>query len=174
MRPSNTCALVVAALLVAAVPASSQYILEHHVIGSGGGTVADAEHVLAGTVGQAAIGVADNASNVIQAGFWYMPSWILTGIDDGELVPLTFQLGQNHPNPFNPITTIRFTVPERTRVAFVVYDVTGRSLKTLIDDVIDPGYHRAVLDATGLASGVYFYRMVSGDFIETRKVVLLK
>ena len=72
------------------------------------------------------------------------------------------------------MTSFRFAVPKDARVTVKLYNVTGREVRTLADDEFEPGRHTAVLDATGLSSGVYFCRMVSGRFVETRKLVLLK
>jgi hypothetical protein len=101
-----------------------------------------------------------------------------TGIgDDG---PGTFALHPCAPNPFNPITTIRYDVPQGgARVAIVVYDVAGRRIRTLVDGVQPAGKLSVVWDGRnqagqGVASGVYFYRMSAGGFVQTRKMVLLK
>ncbi len=88
-------------------------------------------------------------------------------------------LYQNAPNPFNPTTTISFTLPERARVALVIYDVNGRSVKTLADDVVGEGHHERVWDGTDqsgspVGSGVYFCRLAAGDRTLTKKMVLLK
>jgi len=90
-----------------------------------------------------------------------------------------FALHQNAPNPFNPTTTISFTLPEEARAALVIYDVNGRSVKTLADDVVGEGYHERVWDGTDqsgshVGSGVYFCRLTAGGRTLTRKLVLLK
>ncbi len=89
-------------------------------------------------------------------------------------IPSEFALGQNYPNPFNPATNIAFQVPENSRVTLEVYDVTGRRITTLVDDQLDAGYHEVTFDGTRLASGVYLYRMQAGDFVQTRKFMLVK
>ncbi|HEX5133401.1 MAG TPA: T9SS type A sorting domain-containing protein, partial [Candidatus Krumholzibacteria bacterium] len=123
----------------------------------------------------------------IYAGYWnHHPSAATmaqaqpSGSDDGGTTPATkglptaFALGQNAPNPFNPTTQIRFALPAQSRVLLVVYNVAGQKVATLIDDTAPAGYHTVELDATGLASGVYFYRLDAGSFSQTRKMVLLK
>ena len=86
-----------------------------------------------------------------------------------------FVLGQNFPNPFNPSTTIRYGVPRASRIRVVVFDVLGRPVATLIDGWEQPGYHDIRFDATGLASGVYFYRLLAdGVFTPARKILLLR
>ncbi len=164
---------VVALLLPATVAA--QYVIPYSVIGSGGGEMTGANNIIMGTVGQAAIGVVSGPSNINQIGFWYRPGWILTGIEDeSDLLPANHWLGQNHPNPFNPVTTIQFGLPEPARVTMKLYDAAGREVRTLVDERMEAGYHRTVVEASGLSSGVYFCRMVSGSFVDTRKMVLLK
>ena len=88
-------------------------------------------------------------------------------------------LHQNTPNPFNPSTTISFTLPERARVTLTVYDVQGRLVRTLVDEMAGEGYQERIWDgkdASGnpVGSGVYFYRLTAGDKTLTKKMVLLK
>jgi hypothetical protein len=155
------------------VPSSGQYQITESVIGSGGTSASGGSYSLLGTVGQPAIGVASGASYINEIGFWYQPGWILTGVED-EVIPTRFSIGQNFPNPFNPVTKFRFAVPKEARVTLTLYDVAGRLVRTLVDDDYEPGYHTATLSADGLASGVYFCRMASGDFSESTKLLLLK
>ena len=165
--------VVLAAVALLCSTAGAQYQIFPSVIGSGGGGGSGGSYSLVGTVGQPAIGVASGGSYLHQIGFWYQPGWILTGVED-ETYPTRFQLGQNFPNPFNPVTTFRFAVPRESRVTVTLYDVAGREVRTLADDTFEPGYHTIPLYAEGLASGVYFCRMTAGSFSETRKLMLLK
>jgi hypothetical protein len=90
--------------------------------------------------------------------------------------PLEFKLLQNYPNPFNPSTTIQFTIPIGTygRTSLRIYDVLGREVTTLVNEVKQPGTYSVQYDGSGLVSGIYFYRLRSGDFISTRKLLLLR
>ena len=171
----QTVFVLLAAVLVFALsaPASAQYQISPSVIGSGGGSASGGSYTLLGTVGQPAIGVVSGASYINEIGFWYQPGWVLTGVED-EAVPSRFSFGQNFPNPFNPVTTFRFAVPKTARVTLTLYDVSGRLVRTLVDEDHEPGYHTFALSADGLASGVYFCRMASGQFTESRKLLLLK
>jgi hypothetical protein len=92
----------------------------------------------------------------------------------GGALPETFTLHQNHPNPFNPGTTIGFRVRDPGAVLLTVYDVLGRTVATLADGHYPAGNYEAMWDATGAASGVYFYRLQSGDFVQTRRMMLAK
>ncbi|MCI0748648.1 MAG: T9SS type A sorting domain-containing protein [Verrucomicrobia subdivision 3 bacterium] len=94
--------------------------------------------------------------------------------DDGGDVPLSFALAQNYPNPFNPATTIAFDLTERTLVKLRVFDVTGREVAVLADQVFQAGTHKIVFTPIGLANGVYFYRIEAGEFAQTKKLTLLK
>ncbi len=88
--------------------------------------------------------------------------------------PESFQLYQNYPNPFNPSTTIRYSIPESAFVTLQVYDVTGREIQTLVTKVQEPGVHSIDFDSSGLASGVYLYRLQAGGFVATNKMILQK
>ncbi len=165
--------LAVVGVLLLALSAAADFVVPQSVIGAGGGTMTGASYVVIGTVGQAAIGVTSGPSNIHEIGFWYQPGWILTGIGD-EMFPTEYWLGQGYPNPFNPRAQLRFAVPSRGRVRISLYNVVGREVRVLLDEEMEPGVHMVDVDADGLASGVYFCRMVSGAFAETRKLVLLK
>lgn len=89
-------------------------------------------------------------------------------------VPETFSLDQNYPNPFNPSTTIRFSIPVRDHVELKVFDIRGREVATLVDDMMESGSHESRFDASGLSSGVYFARLRTPKQHEIRKMTLLK
>jgi len=89
-------------------------------------------------------------------------------------LPKAFGIEQNYPNPFNPSTTIRFALPRASHVRLNVFNVAGERVATLIDSEAPAGYHTVKLDARGLASGVYFYKIEAGNFTETKKMVLLR
>jgi hypothetical protein len=100
-------------------------------------------------------------------------------ITDADAVPRVNSLAQNFPNPFNPSTMIDFSVREKGHVTLRIYDVAGRLVRTLVDEVRDAGAYREGWDGrnnrgSGVASGVYFYRMSTPGFEETRKMVLLR
>ncbi len=92
-------------------------------------------------------------------------------------IPGQFNLKQNYPNPFNPVTKIRFEVPATGKNNFVsikIFDITGREVSTLVDDNFNPGTYEVDWDGSKYSSGVYFYRMSSGNFSEIRKMMLIK
>lgn len=89
-------------------------------------------------------------------------------------IPTEYALGQNYPNPFNPTTKIKYSVPHSGLVNIVIYDLTGQEVLTLLNEVKETGNYEVQLNATHLSSGVYFYRMTSGDFTQVKKLSVLK
>ena len=85
-----------------------------------------------------------------------------------------FALIQNYPNPFNPTTTIEYRLPSAGQVILTVYNLRGEEVIRLVDKEMPAGLHTSVWDATTVSSGIYFYRLQAGDFVLTRKMVLLK
>ena len=93
----------------------------------------------------------------------------------GEFVsPIEYALEQNYPNPFNPSTIIKFSVPKEVQVKLSVFNILGEKVKELRNEMMKPGYYEVEFNASTLASGVYLYRIKAGDFIETKKMVLMK
>jgi hypothetical protein len=100
-------------------------------------------------------------------------------LDYDTFLPTTFALYQNHPNPFNPITTIRYDLPEDGPVSIIIYDLMGREIKTLVKQVSAPGRYSATWNGKNefgkqIASGMYFYRMETPDFQSVKKLIFLK
>ncbi len=89
-------------------------------------------------------------------------------------VPKEYSLLQNYPNPFNPSTKIKYSIVKKGEVKLTIYDILGREVALLVNEVKDPGYYEANFNASNLASGVYFYRLVAGSYVSTRKMLLLK
>ncbi|MGB9695854.1 MAG: SBBP repeat-containing protein [Ignavibacteria bacterium] len=88
--------------------------------------------------------------------------------------PESFKLYQNYPNPFNPITNIEFDVPKNTYVVIEVFDINGRKISTLVDEFLNGRTYRVKFDGQGLPSGIYFYTMTANNFMQTKKMLLLK
>ncbi len=99
----------------------------------------------------------------------------VTGVKDNLInIPSEFLLSQNYPNPFNPTTTINYAVSKESLVSIIVYDALGREITTLVNDEKPAGNYKTTFNGSGLASGIYFYRMVSGNFSVVKKLLLLK
>ena len=89
-------------------------------------------------------------------------------------VPENFSLKQNYPNPFNPVTKIDFDIPLESRVSLKVYNTEGKEIQNLVNGSLNSGYYSIEFDASSLPSGVYYYRLESGNFVSTKKLMLLK
>ena len=99
----------------------------------------------------------------------------LTGIvEDNNIQPAEFNLYQNYPNPFNPTTIINFQLPQTGHVTLKVYDILGKEVATLVNELKNQGRYSVNFDASGLASGVYIYRIKVNDYISTKKMLLVK
>ncbi|MBK7227978.1 MAG: T9SS type A sorting domain-containing protein [Ignavibacteriales bacterium] len=104
-----------------------------------------------------------------------------TGVDDlNGVTPTEFELSQNYPNPFNPSTTIRYAIPNESKVSVSVFNLLGQEVATLVNDIQSAGYHEVIFNASQLSSGVYLYRINaisstnSKEFTSTKKFILLK
>jgi hypothetical protein len=98
-----------------------------------------------------------------------------TNVDsESGMVPLECKLDQNYPNPFNPQTTIIYHVPNRTAVRIIIYNLAGKEVETLVDDIVDPGDHSVVWNAANFGSGVYLYKIVAESFVDSKKMMILK
>jgi hypothetical protein len=107
-------------------------------------------------------------------GIWKRPlSEMITSAEELSTdLPAQFLLDQNHPNPFNPSTTIRYSLPRRARMTLSVWNTLGQQIAVLHNGEQDAGYYELRFDGSGLSSGVYFYRIQAGEFVQTRKLLL--
>jgi Secretion system C-terminal sorting domain len=110
----------------------------------------------------------------IRAIFCISHPGVSTYVPAQHLAPVTFSLAQNYPNPFNPTTMINYQLAVNSFVTLKVFDILGREIKSLVNEHQTAGAHSVAFDASTLASGVYFYTMEAGEFVQTRKLVLLK
>jgi phosphatidylserine/phosphatidylglycerophosphate/cardiolipin synthase-like enzyme len=100
---------------------------------------------------------------------------IVLGVTEiGDGIPSSFSLSQNYPNPFNPVTEIRFTIHDSRFTTLKVFDILGREIATLVNESMKPGTYSVSWDASQLSSGVYFYRLQSGNFTDVKKMVLMR
>lgn len=169
------------------VPAG-EYILDITPGGDNSTIVASFDADLTGLEGGSAVvfasGFLDPSANQNGEGFG-----IFAGLSDGTVVgfstvtstekndltvPTEYGLKQNYPNPFNPTTNINFSIPEQQLVQLKVYNVIGQEVATLVNDVMNQGNYSVTFDAASLSSGVYFYRLETGNFTEVKKMTLAK
>jgi hypothetical protein len=127
-------------------------------------------------VGQVFAGRSAGTSSIVNTGFLADTLFrsVITGIQpEAGTVPREFLLHQNYPNPFNPATTIRYELPHAAHVVLTIYNILGQEVVTLVNEEKPAGVYNVRFEAGGLASGMYAYRLRAGDFVETRKLVLL-
>jgi len=125
------------------------------------------------------VGSPTNTDNAWQTPSVWSSTWIgdrsTVGIDgDADVIANEFALYHNYPNPFNPVTTIEFSIPETQQVALKVYNLMGREAVTLVDGELQAGYHTTKWHAGNMASGIYFYRLISEKKAITQKMILMK
>ena len=89
-------------------------------------------------------------------------------------VPTMYTLNHAYPNPFNPVTTIQYGVPMESQIKLAIYDLLGREVTILYSDIQISGYHKIIWDASQYASGMYFVQLISEDFVQTQKLMLVK
>jgi len=104
----------------------------------------------------------------------FIPPEMISSIDGDERASTSFKLNQNYPNPFNPVTTIEFNIPEAGKTTLIIYDLLGQEVARLVDGFQPAGIYEKSWDASNASSGIYFYRFQAGNFVQTRKMVLLK
>ncbi len=97
-----------------------------------------------------------------------------SGVDDNAPIPTEYMLAQNYPNPFNATTTIEFNLPQASSANIYIYDTQGRLVKQIENGVMAAGYHKITWNASSVPSGMYFYKLVTDNFSETKKMMLLK
>ena len=127
----------------------------------------------------AILGARENDAGASNSGSAYVYSGIIVGIDDERAgLPTEYMLSQNFPNPFNPITTIEYSLPSRSEVSLIIFNLRGQEIARLVNEEKPAGAHTVRWNASNVASGIYFYRLQAGPqaggFVQTRKMVLLK
>jgi hypothetical protein len=153
--------LLSATLLLSPAASLAATSITRAVVGAGGGAAAGATASVRSTVGQAAVGGAAGATISIGAGWWLQAPGAASGVPEDLPLPLVFRAYPNHPNPFNPRTTLAFDMPQAaTRVSLRLYDLHGRLITALIDGPLPAGRHGVVWNGAddagrAVASGVY-------------------
>ena len=152
----------------------SQHVLQNSVFANGGGLMVNSNNYSNAVVGQTASGSSANTNNIIHSGFLFSAG-LLTDIANDDLgIPTEYNLSQNYPNPFNPSTKIKYSVPEVANVRVEIFNTLGQSIEILVNEEQAAGFYSLEFNASSLASGVYIYRMISNNYVETKKLMLLK
>ncbi|MBI5020827.1 MAG: T9SS type A sorting domain-containing protein [Ignavibacteriales bacterium] len=132
--------------------------------------------MVSSVVGQNFVGTSIQGNTEVVSGF--LADTLFRGtvvaVKENEELPAKYSLEQNYPNPFNPSTTVQFSIVNTQLTVLKVYDVLGKEVVTLINEVKPPGAYTVRWDAVGYPSGVYYYRLQAGNFIETKKLILMK
>lgn len=183
---SSALALVVAAVIGGAGPASAQFAITRFTIDGGGATLSSGGSFgLGGTVGQPDAGLLSGAGFVLRGGFWF-GGGTATAVGDlpGDTAgvsgaPLVFRMYPPRPNPVAERTTIAFDLPAQTRVRAALYDVSGRLVNLLADGALPAGKHERMWDRRDtsgriVSSGIYFLRLDAGEHGDSEKIVVLQ
>jgi hypothetical protein len=158
--------------------------IDRHILDGGGGMwLSTTSYKLCSSVGQSITGAQSGATQKLYTGFWN--PWVVTMSpveqeqDDFASLPKEFDLRQNYPNPFNPSTVIEYALPKPSQVKVQIYNVLGQRVRNLVNERQEPGYKMINWDGRDdsgnqISSGIYFYRIVAGNFIKCKKMTLLK
>ena len=98
----------------------------------------------------------------------------VTDINEEKNIPHEFSLAQNYPNPFNPSTTIQFALPNESFTKLEIFNAIGEKVSTLVEEILSAGTYKYEWNAENLPSGIYFYRLIASDFVQTKKLLLMK
>ncbi|MCB0274504.1 MAG: T9SS type A sorting domain-containing protein [Calditrichaeota bacterium] len=165
---------VILMALSVALPAQNR--VAGAVFGSAVIAGSDGTFQIRGTLGETASGVAAAGTFQARTGFWFLGLPLLTGIetlDEAGFIS-TFELKANYPNPFNPSTTIEFALPRAGHARLVIYNSLGQVVGVLVNETLQAGRFRYRWQAGNLASGMYYYQLIAGDFLQTRTMLLVK
>jgi hypothetical protein len=163
-----------AVIVLSAASAIAQYSIQSSVIGSGGAPMSNGTYSMNGTIGQAVVGVTSGSPYIAQQGFWHNAA-PQSSVGPAPGVANGYELEQNFPNPFNPSTVIRFSIPERVKVTLRILNLLGEEVSREIDgEVMESGKYEVNFMAKGIPSGTYVYRLEAGNYVKSRKMVLTK
>jgi hypothetical protein len=163
---------------------SPAYDIPRQVLDGGGAMwLSTASYKLSSSLGQSITGVQEGATKTLYTGFWN--PWVVEASPveweemDYSQRPSEFALRQNYPNPFNPATVIEYALPKISQVKIDIYNILGQKVRNLVDELQEPGYKTIQWDAKDgngveVSSGVYFFRIEAGDFVDCKKMTLLK
>ncbi len=162
----------------------AQLQIPQSVLANGGTELTGSANSIVGTVGQPLIGVTSGSVHNLKGGFWYTQANAVivnitspgTGVG---IQPKEYALYNNYPNPFNPSTNIQYDLPKASGVSLLIYNINGQEVMRWDESNVSPGYYEKTWNGrtqagVPVSSGMYIYRLIAGDFVQTRKMVLLK
>lgn len=165
------------AMALISIPLHGQTQAKASVIGNGGAITSGTSYQLKSTLGQTVIGTSQSISQNNALGFWYQASAAgnVVGIAPIAGLPGKFQLFANYPNPFNPATTISFSLEKKAFTTLKVYNSLGQLVAVLVNEALPAGQFDYQWHAANLTSGVYYYQLSAGNFFsQTRKMLLVR
>ena len=132
--------------------------------------------MLKSAVGQSFVGSSKKTGMEVLSGFLADTLFRsrLVGVNDKNALPVVYELYQNYPNPFNPTTIIKYDLPNSQHVGLKIFNILGQEVATLIDEVQEAGYKSVDWSANNVSSGIYFYKLTAGDFVEIKKMLLVR
>jgi hypothetical protein len=167
--------LGVIALLLLPIRGPAQSTIPWSAFSSGFVVSSSPTTILKSAVGQQCVGTMQGPSTIVEGGFLADTLFrSATAIAERAEVPKEYSLQQSYPNPFNPSTTIGFELPHTSRVSLKVYNLLGQEVTTLVDDEMQAGTYEAQFNASSLSSGMYVYRLRAGDYVATKRMILMK
>ena len=161
------------------VLAQSTYKVKTAVISSAGSPASGAGVRINSTLGQPSpIGIGTGTGTALYGGFW-KSGWLAIITDSDLPDAVRNELFQNYPNPFNPTTTIKYSISQASSVRLVVYNVAGQRIRTLVNETKPAGTYSEIWDGKNdggrsVATGIYFYRFIAGNYSEVKKMILLR
>jgi hypothetical protein len=176
MKTMNMLFVVVATVLLAVEGLSQSSTVPWSAFDMGYVVSSSPTTTLQSAVGQGFVGTMYGTNTIIYSGFLADTLFrgVVTSVAEQEDIPEEYALWQNYPNPFNPSTTIEFALPHSSYVSLRVYNLLGQEVLTLLDARKAAGVYRVQFDARDLASGLYVYRIQAGEYVATKKLMLLK
>ncbi len=136
----------------------------------------DNNHIILSILGQPVSGLMQKSDLRMHLGFGYTAvSTTITGIEQpGDQLTQQFRMDQNYPNPFAQMTAIEYELPEKCHVSITVYNAFGQAIAILVSEYREPGRYMVTFNPVNLPDGIYFYRIKAGEFVETKKMLLIR
>jgi len=155
------------------------YSLEKSSINCSGNWSTSATYILTDATGQSITGRSISSTYIETVGILHMNLSTILGVEENQLVeiinlPLVFSLSGNYPNPCNDMTTIKFAVPGESHINISIYDISGRQIVNLVNEIMKPGYYEFDTRVRDYSSGIYFLRMNADNFSSTKKLIIAR